>query len=146
MQHKEEQTSPPGETYKKPLSQSNFAGPPSNAINATTDTSSLLLEYIKELVPMWEKSLCDAEANAVIPDVEDAGIGVEIGIDRPDPDHPDVRRVFVRRSHMNIAHCHLAPFAQQNGFLCANAHVLVCPSLLYCFLDLDDKTLNETRH
>ena len=95
---------------------------------------------------MWEKSLCDAEANAVIPDVEDAGIGVEIGIDRPDPDHPDVRRVFVRRSHMNIAHCHLAPFAQQNGFLCANAHVLVCPSLLYCFLDLDDKTLNETRH
>ena len=53
--------------------------------------------YLKELFPAWEIQLCDAAANALLPLVDNVGIGIEVSVTRPDEAHPDKRVVEITR-------------------------------------------------
>jgi hypothetical protein len=58
----------------------------------------LLEAYLKELFPAWETQLCDAAGNALLPLIDNVGIGIEVSVTRPDEAHPDKRVVQITRA------------------------------------------------
>ena len=59
----------------------------------------MMMEMMMEMIEMIEVvTSTRRDSNALLPDLYNCGIGVELDIDRPDVVHPDRRIIFIKKS------------------------------------------------
>ena len=71
-------TARPSEKHMAPAFSNDLDRNGSACARGAPDASrhELLAEYLKEVLPAWEGQLCDPEANALLPHIDNVGIGV----------------------------------------------------------------------